>query len=47
MQKVSFECDNCGARGTVRLGDDFDEYRVEICPCCGSPLEQDVDDDEE
>lgn len=48
MQKISFECDSCSAKGSVRLADDYDEYRVEVCPCCGSPLEleDEYEDDE-
>jgi hypothetical protein len=48
MQKVSFICDTCEAKGSVRIPDDYDDYRVEFCPCCGSPLpEEDYDEDDE
>ena len=45
MQKQSFECEVCGSRGSIRLPDDCDDVRVEFCPCCGSPLPEDYDDD--
>ncbi len=44
MQKVSFECENCETKGSVRLSDDFDDCRVEFCPVCGDPLPVDYDD---
>ena len=43
MQKISFECNDCEAHGVVRLPDACDEYEVQACPCCGSPL--DLSDD--
>ncbi len=48
MQKINFECENCGAKGTVRLSDDYDDYRVDTCPCCSGPLdtEDDYEDEE-
>ena len=45
MQKVSFECEVCDARGTIRLPDDCDGLRIEVCPCCGSPLDLEEDDE--
>ena len=48
MQKIDFECDQCEVSGTIRLPDQFDSYRVESCPCCGSALDtEDYYDDEE
>lgn len=48
MQKQSFECEVCDARGAIRLPDDCDDMRIEFCPCCGSPLlDEDYDDYDE
>jgi hypothetical protein len=47
MQKVRFSCEECEVTGTVRLPDDCDDYRIEFCPCCGSPMSLDSDDDDE
>jgi Zn finger protein HypA/HybF involved in hydrogenase expression len=46
MQKISFECEDCNAAVTVRLGDDYDEYRVAFCPCCGAPAPTNDDDED-
>ena len=45
MQKVQFNCEQCDAKGTIRLPDCCDDFRVELCPCCGSAL--DIEDDQE
>ena len=47
MQKIQFKCDGCEAEGTIRLPDSCDDYRVELCPCCGDPLPVDNDEDGE
>jgi hypothetical protein len=44
MQKAKFICDQCEVEGTVRLGDDFDDYPIAFCPSCGAPLDNDDDD---
>lgn len=49
MQKITFKCDDCEVEGTIRLGNSFDEYVVQCCPCCGTPLlleDDDTDEDE-
>lgn len=47
MQKVKFICSECETEGNIKLGDDFDDNRIEYCPCCGSPLGLDDDFDSE
>lgn len=42
-QKTQFNCNACGAEGTIRMPDD--DYDVEVCPCCGNTLDIDNDDD--
>ena len=45
MQRVQFNCDECEVTGTIRLPDECDDYQVEFCPACGSPLAlDDVDE---
>jgi DNA replicative helicase MCM subunit Mcm2 (Cdc46/Mcm family) len=44
MQKITFTCDNCETKGTIRLSDDFDDVEVQFCPACGDPLPTDGDD---
>ena len=46
MQKIQFHCLDCDAEGTVRLPDECDDYSIDYCPCCGSPLPPDDEDDE-
>lgn len=45
MQKLQFVCDECEATGTIRLPDDCDDYKIECCPCCGSPLPSNDDNE--
>lgn len=45
MQRISFHCDECEAEGIIKLTSDYDDWVIEVCPCCGAPL--DLDDDEE
>lgn len=45
MQKVTFQCDDCNAEVTVRLGDDYDDYSVVYCPCCAAPIPATDDED--
>jgi len=47
MQKVSFECEVCSVKGTIRLPDQCDDYKIEVCPCCGSPLDLEDEEDDE
>jgi transcription initiation factor IIE alpha subunit len=45
-QKITFDCSNCETRGTIRLGDDFDDAKVTVCPVCGDPLDMDDGDED-
>jgi Zn finger protein HypA/HybF involved in hydrogenase expression len=46
MQKVIFKCEQCEVEGSIRLPSKYDDYNVEVCPCCGSNLELDDEYDE-
>jgi predicted nucleic acid-binding Zn-ribbon protein len=41
-------CESCEAEFSITIIDDsFDEHTVSFCPCCGSPLTLEEDDDED
>lgn len=42
--KLVFTCNACGARGTIKLDDDFE---AEVCPVCGNSLDVESDDEED
>jgi Fe2+ or Zn2+ uptake regulation protein len=44
--KLVFQCNSCGAEGTIKLNND--EHEITVCPACGNCLdiEQDEEDDE-
>lgn len=41
--KLVFTCNACGAKGTIKLDDDFE---AEVCPVCGNSLDVEADDEE-
>lgn len=47
MQKISLDCNACGAKGTIRLTDESDDLQVEVCPVCGNALDLESDEEDE
>ena len=47
--KKQFECDNCGALGTITVrGDEFVNDDIVYCPLCSSDIyeEEEIEDDD-
>lgn len=44
--KLQFDCNACGASGTIKINGD-DDHEISVCPVCGNSLDIDHDDEEE
>jgi transcription elongation factor Elf1 len=46
--KKNFACDHCDAQGSITIkSKDFSENDIRSCPICGTPLLDDIEEDEE